>query len=222
MGTAHLVSSASAWLLQRACPAPPSSELAPRLLPPSSPRTRNRGPETTRLSSLQFPEPNTASTSHSPVLYLPKEPQAAAIAHATGQPRALPARPCGHRLDLPAGHPCRLAATVTCPACGSGSVSSLLPRGGVSVEDEGGEDSGVRLWLGIAPGPRGGGGGGRWWSPHGSAGGMGGQHGTGSRLGALPAVEWEIQQIDTIRLYAGYICRLTGCYSSALIIEGES
>ena len=38
MGTAHLVSSASAWLPQRACPAPPSSELAPRLLPPSSPR----------------------------------------------------------------------------------------------------------------------------------------------------------------------------------------
>jgi len=74
---------------------------------------------------------------------------------------AIFSRPCGHRLDLPAGHPCRLAATVTCPACGFGSVSSLLPRGGVSVEDEGGEDSGVRLWLGVAPGPRGGGGGGR-------------------------------------------------------------
>ena len=35
--TAHLVSSAGAWLPQRARPAPPSSELTPRLLPPSSP-----------------------------------------------------------------------------------------------------------------------------------------------------------------------------------------
>ena len=35
--TVHLVSSAGAWLPQRARPAPPSSELTPRLLPPSSP-----------------------------------------------------------------------------------------------------------------------------------------------------------------------------------------